>query len=196
MPAAPAPSRCGSSGSASGVSAISICPGSKRTGRTQRSSANWRARCRARPARGRSRPRSGRAPARSRPAAPRLAAAGGARRCAARGLHAPVRARPGRGARAQARPPRRRRPPSRMRIASSGVGRSAAWQSRTSTMSAAASGRGASRHLLDALQQHLPGARQHADATASRRRRRRARAPSRRRPPGWRHSGASFRRVT
>ena len=47
--------------------------------------------------------------------------------------------------------------------ASSGVGRSAAWARRTSTMSAAASGREASSRLLDALQQHLPGARQDAE---------------------------------
>ena len=50
--------------------------------------------------------------------------------------------------------------------------------------------------LLDALEQHLPGAGKHRAATASRRTRRRARAPSSESAASSAASGASFSRVT
>ena len=181
-----------------GVSAISICPGSKRTGRTQRSSANGEHDVALGPRAWRSRPRSCEASAGTfdGAAAARRAAAGAAPPGArAAGAPAPARA----GARRRRRSGdrrRRRRLPASMRIASSGVGRSAAWQRRTSTMSAAASGRGAcatSSMPFSSICQARDSTR---DATASRRRRRRAPAPSRRRPPGSAAFGASFSRVT
>ena len=73
-------------------------------------------------------------------------------------------ARPGWAARRR----RRRRRPSTAAVrrsdfsASSSVGRSAAWAMRISTISAALTGRFDGLHLGNALEQHLPGARQHA----------------------------------
>ena len=91
---------------------------------------------------------------------------------------------------------RRRRRSRSARIASSGVGRSAAWAMRTSTISAARDRPAGRLHLGDALEQHLPGARQHAHR--QRRGERACRACARPRPARHRRRppARSFSRVT